>query len=234
MTDYQLLRYSDPDELVRSICVQLADYISQKVTHQNEVHLALTGGRVGTQITKYLLANPIMDSPLVHIWWSDERFVSAGDNERNDSVVPQVFTFRTKLHRMPSTDTTSDLVEAVSKAQSDLHLHTTTRFCDRNVMMDICLLSVGPDGHVASLFPNHEALSSSAGIAGIADSPKPPPERLTWTLSTINASEQIWLIAAGSEKAGIVEQLLSGDQTETKQIPATLVRGKLITKLFTT
>ena len=183
---------------------------------------------------EHLLAHPIIDSPLVHIWWSDERFVPAGDKERNDSVVPKAFTFRTKLHRMPSTDTASDLVEAVSKAQTDLHLHTTTRFCDRNVMMDICLLSVGADGHIASLFPNHEALSSSAGIAGIVDSPKPPPERLTWTVSTINASEQVWLIAAGSEKAKIVEQLLAEDQTETKQIPATLVRGKLITKLFAT
>ena len=234
MTDYQVHRYGDSDELVKNICVQLVDYISQKVTNHSEVHLSLTGGRIGTQIAKQLLANPIIDSPLVHIWWSDERFVPADDNERNDSAVPQAFTFRTKLHRMPSTDTASDLEEAVSKAQSDLHLHTTTRFCDRNVMMDICLLSVGPDGHVASLFPNHEALSSSAGIAGIADSPKPPPERLTWTLSTINASEQIWLIAAGSEKAEIVEQLLSGDQTETNQIPATLVRGKLMTKLFAT
>ena len=234
MTDYQLHRYSDPDELVKSICVQLVDYISQKVTNHSEVHLALTGGRVGTQIAKQLLASPIIDSRLVHIWWSDERYLPAGDLERNDSIIPQSFTYRTQLHRMPSTNTTNDLVEAVSKAESDLHLHTTTRFCDRNVMMDICLLSVGPDGHIASLFPNHEALSSSAGIAGIVDSPKPPPERLTWTISTINASEQIWLIAAGSEKAEIVEQLLSGDQTENNQIPATLVRGKLITKLFAT
>lgn len=230
MTEIQVISATDADSVITKVIDDLTDYISNAVSNSKEVHISLTGGRAGTEIAKQLFASSAIDSRLVHIWWSDERYLNAGNVDRNDSVVPSDLITKAQIHRLPSTDTTSDLGEAVGKASSDLHLHTTTRFCDRNVMMDISLLSVGPDGHIASLFPGHSALTSTAAIAGISDSPKPPSERLTWTLSTLNASEQIWFIATGSEKADAVSKLIAG--SDVKEIPACGVKGKLKTVLY--
>lgn len=230
MTEIQVISATDADSIITKVIDDLTDYISNAVSNSKEVHISLTGGRAGTEIAKQLFASSAIDSRLVHIWWSDERYLNAGNVDRNDSVVPSDLITKAQIHRLPSTDTTSDLGEAVGKASSDLHLHTTTRFCDRNVMMDISLLSVGPDGHIASLFPGHSALTSTAAIAGISDSPKPPSERLTWTLSTLNASEQIWFIATGSEKADAVSKLITG--SDVKEIPACGVKGKLKTVLY--
>lgn len=230
MTDIQVISTDDGENVINQVAADLTNYISNSVTSGREVHISLTGGRAGTQVAKLLFASPAINSRLVHIWWSDERYLESGDQDRNDSVVPSNLVTKAQIHRLPSTDTTSDLVEAVAKASSDLHLHTTTRFCDRNVMMDICLLSVGPDGHIASLFPSHSALTSTAAIVGVSDSPKSPPQRLTWTFSTLNASEQIWFIATGSEKADAVNKLLTG--SDLNQIPACGVKGKLKTVLY--
>lgn len=217
-------------QLIDQIVADLTQYIESAVANKKEVHIALTGGRTGAQIAKTLFANPAIDSRLVHIWWSDERYLPTGDPERNDSTVPTDFAFKTQIHRFSATDNSTDLAQAVNKATAELHLATTTRFCDRNVLMDISLLSVGPDGHIASLFPHHSALSSTAAIVGLSDSPKPPPARITWTLPTLNASEQIWLIATGSEKSPAVSKLLSG--SDVTQIPASGVAGKLKTVLY--
>lgn len=230
MTEIEIVSASDANGVIVQVIDDLTNYISNAVSNSKEVHIGLTGGRAGTEIAKLLFASPAIDSRLVHIWWSDERYLNAGNADRNDSVVPIGLETKAQIHRLPSTDMTSDLDEAVIKASSDLHLHTTTRFCDRNVMMDISLLSVGPDGHIASLFPGHAALTSNAAIAGISNSPKPPAQRLTWTLSTLNASEQIWFIATGSEKANAVSKLISG--SDVNEIPACGVHGKQKTVLY--
>jgi len=165
------------------------------------------------------------------LWWSDERFLPLHDKGRNDFVVQAGFNFKTKIHRYPAPEikTTIDLTQAAAIAQTELQQTTTSRFCDRNVLMDICLLSIGSDGHIASLFPDHPALKSNQMVIGITDSPKLPAQRMTWTLPTINASEQIWLIASGKDKSNAVTQLISGDD----QLPAKQVSGKLQTRLFT-
>lgn len=216
--------------VIEQVVADLTQYIQTAVSNNKEVHIALTGGRAGTQIAKTLFNRQEIDSRLVHIWWSDERYLPTGDLERNDSTVPSDFSFKTQIHRFSATDNSSDLADAVSKATNELHLATTSRFCDRNVIMDISLLSIGPDGHIASLFPHHSALNSTAGIVGISDSPKPPANRITWTMPTLNASEQIWFIATGNEKAAAVSKLLAG--TDINQIPASGVVGKLKTVLY--
>ncbi|MEN9741263.1 MAG: hypothetical protein RIR66_219 [Actinomycetota bacterium] len=230
MTEIQVNSAADAQNVIAQVIGDLAEYISDAVRNNKEVHISLTGGRAGSEIAKQLFESPAIDSPLVHIWWSDERYLNTGNLERNDSVVPSDLVTKAKIHHLPSTDTTNDLAEAVSKASAELHLNTTTRFCDRNVMMDISLLSIGPDGHIASLFPGHSALTSTPAITGVIDSPKPPAQRLTWTFSTLNASEQIWFIATGSEKSDAVSKLITGSSVD--EIPACGVRGKLKTVLY--
>ena len=194
----------------------------------SDVHIALTGGRAGEQVTQALLTK-IGNLPNVHLWFSDERFVPTDDPQRNDRIVPE--DLGAKVHRVATSTTVSDAPSAALAYAAELHQYTTTRFCADNTLMDVTLLSVGPDGHVASLFPGHAGLSSTAGVIAVTDSPKPPPQRVTWTYPTINASRSVWLLAVGEEKREAVTALRSG--VPVTQCPAAGVHGKFDTCLYT-
>ncbi|NBU30994.1 MAG: 6-phosphogluconolactonase, partial [Actinobacteria bacterium] len=95
--------------------------------------------------------------------------------------------------------------------------------------LELVILSIGPDGHIASLFPGHRLLrESAAAVVEITDSPKPPPQRVTWTLPLINCAKRVWLIAAGTEKDSMVQRVIAGDES----IPASCVRGQEETVLY--
>uniref|UniRef100_A0A7N0T142 Probable 6-phosphogluconolactonase n=1 Tax=Kalanchoe fedtschenkoi TaxID=63787 RepID=A0A7N0T142_KALFE len=97
---------------------------------------------------------------------------------------------------------------------------------------DLILLGMGPDGHVASLFPNHPALKESDDwITFIVDSPESPPERITFTLPVINSAANVAIVAAGSSKADAALQAIEGKADDGPPLPAGLVRpssGKLV------
>jgi 6-phosphogluconolactonase len=79
------------------------------------------------------------------------------------------------------------------------------------------MLGMGPDGHVASLFPHHPGLArDDSSVVGIRESPKPPPLRLSFTFGAIARARQVWLVAAGAEKAAAVAHgVAAGDVAET-------------------
>ena len=83
--------------------------------------------------------------------------------------------------------------------------------------IDMVLLGLGPDGHTASLFPNHELLKYSGPrmVMPIFDSPKPPSQRITLTLDTINSSQEVVFIATGGGKAARLQDILSPSDTCT-------------------
>lgn len=85
-------------------------------------------------------------------------------------------------------------------------------------VMDLVLLGVGPDGHVASLFPNRiETAASSGWVLPVLNSPKPPAERITLTMPVLNAAKKIAVVALGSGKAEIVHRAL-----EVQSLPGAL------------
>jgi 6-phosphogluconolactonase len=93
-------------------------------------------------------------------------------------------------------------------------------------VLDIVHLGMGPDGHTASLFPGHPLLDSHEVAAGISDSPKPPPERITLTLRTINAAHRIVLLVSGEGKSDALSRVMAGPDRMT---PASLLnRQKLL------
>ena len=97
---------------------------------------------------------------------------------------------------------------------------------------DLILLGMGPDGHIASLFPDHALLQeNSKWVAYIKDSPKPPPERITFTFPVINSSSYIALVATGAGKAFPVHKALGIKSSSSDKLPVEMVSpldGKLI------
>lgn len=99
---------------------------------------------------------------------------------------------------------------------------------------DLILLGMGPDGHIASLFPDHSALGVKAEwITFITDSPEPPPERITFTLPVINSASNVAIVVTGSEKAEAVHLAIDADAVgpNSSVLPARMVqphKGKLV------
>jgi len=91
-------------------------------------------------------------------------------------------------------------------------------------VFDLILLGMGPDGHTASLFPGHSLLTEeSSWVAYIADSPKPPPKRITLTLPVINHAARVAFVATGASKQEILSQVL--DRPEDG-LPSSRVKPK--------
>jgi 6-phosphogluconolactonase len=89
---------------------------------------------------------------------------------------------------------------------------------------DVLLLGVGPEGHIASLFPGSPALYDDRAVVPVRGSPKPPPTRLSLSTASINAAREIWLVAAGEEKAAAVRMALAG--AGATAVPAAGVHGR--------
>ncbi|PWA72805.1 6-phosphogluconolactonase 1 [Artemisia annua] len=97
---------------------------------------------------------------------------------------------------------------------------------------DLILLGLGPDGHVASLFPNHPILEEkNEWVTYITNSPKPPPERITFTLPVINSAENVLVVATGGEKAEAAHMAIDDIGPKCPVLPARMVQpcaGKLV------
>ena len=98
-----------------------------------------------------------------------------------------------------------------------------------DTVFDICLLGMGVDGHVASIFPAHPSAEETAHtVVAVNDSPKPPSNRISITLPTINQSSEVWFLVTGDEKADAVERSVAGDPA----VPAGVARGRSQTHWF--
>jgi 6-phosphogluconolactonase len=85
------------------------------------------------------------------------------------------------------------------------------------------MCGMGPDGHTCSLFPGHpEVHVDDRLVVGVHDSPKPPPDRITFTLPLVYACPRVMLLVAGDEKADALARVLAGPDKAT---PASMLDG---------
>ncbi len=90
---------------------------------------------------------------------------------------------------------------------------------------------MGPDAHIASLFPDRPEIQIvDRAVVSVRDSPKPPPERVTFTRPVINSSKRVWMVLAGADKAAALGLALAGASYES--VPAAGAKGRKRTVFF--
>ena len=168
--------------------------------------LALPGGSVAEAVFPRL-ARSGLDGPRVSFFWSDERAVPPSDPESNYGLARALWLDPAgvpdaRVHRMRGE--AEDLERAARDYEGEL----------RDVLgdpprLDVALLGLGPDGHVASLFPGHRLVDEATRrVAALDDAPKPPPRRITLTLPTLAAARLVVVAAFGGAKAEPVREAL--------------------------
>lgn len=197
--------------------------------------ICLTGGSIADAAHHELARlSPTsdVDWARVQLWWGDERFVEPGSSERNARAARAAFVDllgvpAEHVHEMPSPHDVPDLAAGAAAYAEAVGAHAPDGF-------EVTMLGVGPDGHVASLFPGRpEVLVEDADVVVVTDSPKPPPERISLTLPALNRSRAVWLLVSGEAKAEAVARALSGaEPTTVSEIPAVGAHGTVETVWF--
>lgn len=197
--DAEIIVHEDADALAEALAERLTTALAAVQSDGRTPQLCLTGGRIANRAYARLAADAAgtpVDWSRVDLWWGDERFVAAANADRNAKQVLDVLReplglVEERLHPMGASDDGADLDTAAAAYAEEV----------AEVVFDVCLLGLGPDGHVASLFPDHPS-SSTPGVAiPVRDSPKPPPERISLTIPVINRSHEVWFLVSGEDKA---------------------------------
>jgi 6-phosphogluconolactonase len=192
------------------VAEQAAVFILERLLiAKNKFHIALTGGTVGILTLKALSQKEEIqkiDFSSIHFWFGDDRFVAAESPDRNAVQAKQALLGNLEIpsqniHEMPASDQIADLDEAALSFSREISKH----FNFEKPCMDLTILGMGPDGHVASLFPGHTYPESL--IVAEHSSPKPPPKRISMSYDLLNASKEILFVVSGIDKAEAVERV---------------------------
>ena len=223
--------YPSKQSLSDAAAARFLAAVREAIRTRGMAQVALTGGSMGSAIFASLLQTPgrgEVNWSQVYVWWGDERYLPAGDADRNDTQndeagLSQLGLDGGKVFRVEGPD-----ASASAEASASSYANTVRGFGRGE--FDVVLLGVGPDGHVASLFPHHPAQRISDAVAvAVHDSPKPPPDRVSLTFECLSRTREVWFLAAGPDKADAVAAALAPD-ADRWDVPASGVRGSVATR----
>ncbi|NMI01899.1 6-phosphogluconolactonase [Pseudonocardia acidicola] len=231
--------HSTPEVLAAAAAARLVTKLVDLQAAGTTPKLVLTGGGVGIATLEQLRTGPLRDAvdwSRIEFYWGDERFLPPGDPERNETqarhalldhvpVNPElVYPMGADTGTGPAgaDPAAAEYAELLaSKAAPEDHGPVPT--------FDVLLLGMGPEGHVASIFPDSPAVyEHERTVVAVHNCPKPPPTRITLTLPTIRSAAEVWILATGEAKAAAVAMALGG--AGEVAMPAAGARGKRRTR----
>ncbi|WEH32835.1 6-phosphogluconolactonase [Streptomyces sp. AM 4-1-1] len=221
MNTPQLVVHRDKELMARAAAARLVTRIVDAQSARGHASVVLTGGRNGNGLLAALAEAPARDAvdwTRLDLWWGDERFLPAGDPERNvtqarEALLDSVPLDPARVHAMPASDGPAGDDPDTAAAAYAAELAAAAGPAGHGTVpeFDVLMLGVGPDTHVASLFPELPAVRETGRtVVGVHGAPKPPPTRITLTLPAIRAAREVWLLAAGEDKAEAAAIALSG------------------------
>jgi len=205
MTQVRVLE--DAEAVARHAADALAALIDAAREDGRLLHVALAGGST-PQRSYELLAQVPGSWSHVHLWLGDERCVPDAHPDANARMVREslLSTERAQppvLHLVPHPEVPED---AAWLYALEVREHMP------DLVFDVVLLGMGPDGHTASLFPGHPGLQvTQAPVFAVRESPKPPPERVTLSLPVLRAARLTLLLVTGADKRESLARALDGD-----------------------
>jgi len=217
--------YPSLEKLSRAAAEELANIAHAAARDRDRFTLALSGGQT-PRLLYQLLAREhraVIPWRKTEIFWGDERYVSPDDPHSNcrmakESMLDHIPIPRHHLHPMPTL--LPDPEEAAEAYEETLMLH----FPGRWPRFDLILLGMGPDGHIASLFPHNIVLEEEARVvAAVRDDRATPPLRLTLTLPAINHAANIHFLIAGKSKSPALHRALAPN-ANPKSSPAAAIK----------
>ena len=240
--------YNNPDVLSAVAAQRLAILIMESQANVQNLdkpfHLLITGGTDSIRMFQMLASNPLLtviDWDLVHIWWADERFVAYDSEDRNarktreallDLLTSHKALAESHIHEMPADERSAEEIAKASDAENDAILDAAAHDYEEEIIgllgpepvFDLAILGMGPDAHMASLFPGLPQVNNRERIVvGVNHSPKLPPMRLSLTVPVLAHSRRTWFLTAGAEKGAALMNSLSG--ANNPEYPASFANG---------
>ncbi len=221
----EVKEFSSEAALTAQAASDIALLLEQAIALRGKARLVLTGGTLGIKILGDFKTLGL-DLSNVESFFGDERFVDLEHPDRNEhqGIVAWPDLSAAKLNRFPAADT------SLEEAAREFNLHIESLFGplgDSAPVFDVVILGMGPDGHVASLFPGHHQAQS--WIIAEKLSPKPPAERLSFSYQALNRSRAVIFLASGSAK---VEAAQCAIQNQACDLPAAKVKGLELTRWY--
>ena len=226
--------HTDRQALAEAVADALVARVDAAARDRGVAHVVLTGGSMGNAVME-ALARRARDGALdsaawrvTHLWWGDERFVPAGDGDRNDGQADEAGlgdlpVLKKNVHRVPSGTGADAAKEAAARYAATLAREAEQG--QATPVFDVVMLGMGPDTHVASLFPGHPQVSlRDEATAAVPHSPKPPPVRVTMTVPTLCSASAVWLVVSGADKADAVATATRAQ--DDHDVPASMVHGR--------
>jgi len=192
--------------------------------------LVVAGGSVPAMLSGLLSHDPPPKWDKFHVFFVDERVVPHDSPESSlramrEAVLGKAPIPVSQVHAIKEGASPREAACDYAAQMAALPTSVLPRNDAGFPVFDLMLLGMGPDGHVASLFPGHASLRpTEAWVLEVLDSPKPPPERITMSMPVINAAKDIIFVALGSGKANILPVVVNSTAPGSRTLPAQMVR----------
>lgn len=224
-TKTEVLMYPNSASAGAALAKRLAAASKKAIADRGHFSVALSGGSLLDLLRYSFQVADRPDFSKWHVFYADERVVPHASPDSTHGVAKARFLTEAGVpedqqHCIREGADAATAARAYEGSMLNLPESVLPRGPNGVPALDVCLLGVGPDGHVASLFPNRPAVAAKAGgpwVVPVVDSPKPPAERITLTLPCINASREVMIVACGAGKAEVVARAL-----ETQALPGAL------------
>lgn len=206
----QFIVHQNLADACRAVALRIATLAAHSIAARGVCRIALAGGETPRRCYELLRELPL-DWAHIEFYFGDERCLPAGDAQRNDRMAAEVLFNHiaipaANIHRIPAQQ--SAVAAAAEYAQT---LHDA-------LPLDVVLLGMGEDGHTASLFPGNPAVASDDGVVAVFDAPKPPPERVSLGLNTLNTARHKLFLVTGAGKRDALQQIVDGAPLPAAQI----------------
>lgn len=210
------IAFPETDALYDHAARQFETIGEEAVRLRDRFLVALAGGSTPSPLYERLPRLDAIDWKSVHVFWSDERCVPPDDPASNFASVRETLLDRIavpaeQVHRIEG--------EKPPLEAADAYEVLVRQTLGADGRFDLVLLGIGADGHTASLFPRHQALTETERWILPVHVSANPAWRITMTLPLINAARHVQFLVVGSEKANAVSRMEGG-----QDLPASRVR----------